>query len=150
MKVRWVVWFQLVVCICAIGIALFYQYFLGLRPCWLCQVERAIFLLAGMFCVLFLCKSTRLCLWGLILTFFVGCLISGYHVAINFGFVSYGCAINFVNLASAVNIVSCKSADFKLLGLSAVSVNLALNLTLLFTNGCLLLNYNSKKTVSLP
>ena len=147
--------FIFLVSIIALVSAFFIEYFLGHQPCNLCVLERIPYFL-GIIIILLNFKFIqfeRFFILLLTIIFFVGTILSLYHLGIEQGFIqeSLVCDLkNGSNLLSKEEIleqlqeksVSCKDVTFKLFGLSLTSYNILISILITFSAGKIYFNYD--------
>ena len=147
--------FIFLVSIIALVSAFFIEYFLGHQPCNLCVLERIPYFL-GIIIVLLNFKFIqfeRFFILLLTIIFFVGTILSLYHLGIEQGFIqeSLVCDLkNGSNLLSKEEIlkqlqeksVSCKDVTFKIFGLSLTSYNILISLLITISAGKIYFNYD--------
>jgi disulfide bond formation protein DsbB len=147
--------FIFLVSIIALVSAFFIEYFLGHQPCNLCVLERIPYFL-GIIIVLLNFKFIqfeRFFILLLTIIFFVGTILSLYHLGIEQGFIqeSLVCDLkNGSNLLSKEEIleqlqeksVSCKDVTFKIFGLSLTSYNILISLLITISAGKICFNYD--------
>ena len=119
-------------------IALYIEFFLGYQPCKLCIYQRIPYLIA-IFLTFFGISYLKNLIWlyALLLTFFSGFLLSGYHLGIEqeiFNEFS-GCTADTINIIDKNELLklfntetnSCKNVDFRIFGLSLATINFLLS-----------------------
>ena len=119
-------------------IALYIEFFLGYSPCKLCIYQRIPYLIAIFLTFLGISYSKNLVwLYALLLIFFFGVILSGYHFGIEQEIFKEfsGCAVNSMNIIDKNELLkslntesnSCKNVDFRILGLSLATINFLLS-----------------------
>jgi len=126
----------IIFCILALLFAFFVEYGLKHLPCNLCLIERipymATIILVSI--VLILSKYEKIILVTIGLFFIIGTIVSFYHFGIEQGFFSESFVCKSKNLSETISkeqlleelkqsAISCKDADFKIIGLSLASIN---------------------------
>jgi len=141
--------------IIALASAFFIEYILGHQPCNLCLLERIPYLLA-IIVILSNYKFNqfeRLFLFLLMIIFFVGTILSLYHLGIEQGFIQESMVCDLKkgsNLLSKDEIlkqlqeknITCKDVTFKIFGLSLTSYNILISLLISIGAGKIYLNYD--------
>ena len=144
-----------IVSIIALTSAFFIEYILGHQPCNLCLLERIPYLLA-IIVILSNYKFNqfeRLFLFLLMIIFFVGTILSLYHLGIEQGFIQESMVCDLKkgsNLLSKDEIlkqlqeknITCKDVTFKIFGLSLTSYNILISLLISIGAGKIYLNYD--------
>ena len=133
--------------------ALYFEFFLKLKPCILCLYQRVPYIVLIFICLIGYNYSDNL-FWHylVVLIFLVSVLISGYHVGIENSIfpelsTCKGSNLDLTDknqlLLSLNNqIVSCKNVLFEIFGLSLATINLIISLTVV-TLGTIYI-YNEK------
>ena len=138
--------------------AYFVEYILGYKPCNLCLIERLPYFFAIIIILLCLTinKFYKIVFILLTITFAVGTILSFYHFGIEQGFFkeSLVCAANneINSLAKEdlikelqKKVVSCKDAQFTLLGLSLAIINTIISFILSVITLKYFLNYEKSR-----
>ena len=138
--------------------AYFVEYILGYKPCNLCLIERLPYFFAIIIILLCLTinKFYKIVFILLTITFAVGTILSFYHFGIEQGFFkeSLVCtANNEINSLVKENlikelqkkVVSCKDAQFTLLGLSLAIINTIISFILSVITLKYFLNYEKSR-----
>ena len=129
----------------ALTSAFFIEYVLGYQPCNLCLIERipyglSIIIISATF---FIKKNQKFLVLLLILTFIFSFAISFYHFGIEQGFFEESVVCGAKNALNAITkdellrelsekTISCKDVTFRIFGLSLTSINILLNLFIIF------------------
>ena len=139
-----------------ISLAFFIEYFLNHKPCNLCIIERlpyfaALFLLTYN---LFNKKYEKIIIAVLLILFFVGVIVSIYHVGIEKGIFQESFLCNLENKSTTdktlllnelkMTSISCKVVTFRLLGLSLATINTLLSFIISVSLFRLLFNYEHR------
>ena len=125
--------------------AFFIEYILGHQPCNLCLIQRipyglSIFLIILKF---FLRKNVQFIILLLILIFSFSLILSFYHFGIEQGFFDESAVCGVTDASNIISkeellkqlqekTVSCKDVTFKILGFSLTTINILINLIIVF------------------
>ena len=123
----------------AILIALYIEHILGYKPCKLCLYQRVPFIIAIFISFIgYNYYKNKKILILITIIFSVSTLVSGYHYGIEKNIFEEfsGCTSNSLEIIDkskllkslSDNIVSCKDANFKLLGISLAGINFIFSL----------------------
>tara|TARA_B100001123_G_scaffold377367_1_gene444776 strand:- start:1640 stop:2125 length:486 start_codon:yes stop_codon:yes gene_type:complete len=142
----------------SLGVAYFIEHILGYEPCNLCLIERLPYIFAIIIISLGLIfkKFERIIIIFLILIFVAATIISFYHFGIEQGFFKESLVCNLdgnIDDFSKENLlkelqqqtVSCKDVNFRIFGLSLVTINTIISLILSVITIKLFLKYEKKK-----
>ena len=135
--------------------AFFIEYKLGHKPCKLCLYERVPYILSIFLImkILFFNDYNKITLLILSIVFFVGAIISFYHLGIEQGFFKESLACTAENFSGSItkeeileqleqNSISCKDVSFRIFGFSLASINTIFSFILSVIFIKLFLNYD--------
>ena len=119
--------------------AVFIENVLEQNPCKLCLYQRIPYLISIFICFFgFNYYKNFLWMYLLLILFIISTILSGYHVGIENGIFEEfsGCTSENINITNKLDLLnsikktmpSCKNVDFKLFGLSLVTINLIISL----------------------
>ena len=139
--------------------ALIIEYILGYQPCKLCIYERFPYFLSALLIIkiIFFKKYEKIVLFLLFLIFIFSSLLAFYHFGIEQGFFSESFVCEIENLSKNLSKeqilqelkqkrVSCKDAEFKILGLSLALINTIFSTLLSIIFLKLFIDYGSSST----
>ena len=148
----------LIFSIFALVSAYFIQHILGHKPCNLCLIERLpyIFAIIIISLGLVLKKFEKVIIILLILVFVAATIISFYHFGIEQGFFKESLVCNLDNNINNLSkedlikelqqqIISCKDVNFRIFGLSLVTINTIISLILSVITIKLFLKYGKNE-----
>ncbi len=133
--------YSLILLLCAISIlsVVYIEYILEQKPCRLCIYQRFPYLVALFICFFWYNYSKNIVwMYLLTLTFFLGSVLSGYHVGVensifiesaactneNFGITDKSKLLESLKN----NVVGCKEINFRIFGLSLATINFMISL----------------------
>tara|TARA_Y100001936_G_C15614408_1_gene428317 strand:+ start:89 stop:571 length:483 start_codon:yes stop_codon:yes gene_type:complete len=135
----------LIISIISLVTAFFIEYILGHQPCNLCLIERIPYALSAfIICLWYITEINKhFLVILLILTFVFSLVISFYHFGIEQGFFEESVVCGAKNALNAITkdellrelsekTISCKDVTFRIFGLSLTSINILLNLFIIF------------------
>ena len=137
-------------------IALYIEFILGHKPCKLCTYQRIPYLISIFITFLGISYYKKnIWMYGLLITFFLSALISGYHFGIEQNIFNdfSGCTkdnINIINKEEIIksfnkDVLSCKNTNFKFFGLSLASINFLFSLIICILTVKIISNEKNKK-----
>ena len=134
-----------IISIISLVTAFFIEYILGHQPCNLCLIERIPYALSAfIICLWYITEINKhFLVILLILTFGFSLVISFYHFGIEQGFFEESVVCGAKNALNAITkdellrelsekTISCKDVTFRIFGLSLTSINILLNLFIIF------------------
>tara|TARA_Y100001935_G_scaffold110019_1_gene91312 strand:- start:84 stop:566 length:483 start_codon:yes stop_codon:yes gene_type:complete len=134
-----------IISIISLVTAFFIEYILGHQPCNLCLIERIPYALSAfIICLWYITEINKhFLVILLILTFVFSLVISFYHFGIEQGFFEESVVCGAKNALNAITkdellrelsekTISCKDVTFRIFGLSLTSINILLNLFIIF------------------
>ena len=135
----------LIISIISLVTAFFIEFILGHQPCNLCLIERIPYALSAfIICLWYITEINKhFLVILLILTFVFSLVISFYHFGIEQGFFEESVVCGAKNALNAITkdellrelsekTISCKDVTFRIFGLSLTSINILLNLFIIF------------------
>ena len=138
--------------------AYFIEYVLGHQPCNLCLIERIPYGLSLVLIIInYVLKNIeRFILLLLIIIFIFSFSISVYHFGIEQGFFKESVVCGIKNASDIISkeellrqlnekTISCKDVTFRIFGLSLTSINIMINLIIIFILTKVYINYEKNK-----
>ena len=138
--------------------AYFIEYILGYQPCNLCLIERIPYGLSLVLIIInYVLKNIeRFILLLLIIIFIFSFSISVYHFGIEQGFFKESVVCGIKNASDIISkeellrqlnekTISCKDVTFRIFGLSLTSINIMINLIIIFILTKVYINYEKNK-----
>ena len=135
--------------------AIYIEYVLEVRPCALCQYQRAPYIIAILLSFFgYYNLDNKFWIYLLIITFLASSILSGYHVGIeNNVFEEFsGCTSNNTNIVDKDELIeslkeikpNCKDVTFKLLGFSLATINLFLSILIVILSSKFIKNEKNR------
>ena len=138
--------------------AYFIEYILGHQPCNLCLIERipyglSVLIIIGNFVYN---KNQKFLIILLVLIFIFSLIVSFYHLGIEQGIFEESAVCKIKSTTDIISkeellkqlqtkTTSCKDVTFRIFGFSLTTINIVINLLLLFLSSKILLNYEKFK-----
>ena len=130
--------FIILLCVTSMLYAIFIEYFLGYKPCILCEYQRAPYILGliiGLFGIL-KPSNTKMMIY-IFLTFLISMTLSGYHVGVEQELYQsvFNCSDNNLGvlekgkLLESLKVINpdCRNVNFAVFGVSLATINLILS-----------------------
>ena len=130
--------FIILLCVTSMLYAIFIEYFLGYKPCILCEYQRAPYflgLIIGLF-GFFKPSNTKIMIY-IFLTFLISMTLSGYHVGVERELYQsvFNCSDNNLGvlekgkLLESLKVINpdCRNVNFAVFGVSLATINLILS-----------------------